>query len=304
MYPDSPRYVNSNAYQHNHANEHDGRFPEEKSSVESVAEAEDTGVNKNNLRDYPDESVYVKILPKHNLSALREGYQRSDNYGDYNAPDTITAIQRLQRLKELQMKRDISERYYSQEIKRLIGEYYFGPKIASPSWRPTTRLRSASFPQSTENRLKNVANALLLIYIALEPCGTMTTIMRLDCGCSQKTTRPIFTTTEGRIQSRSCNLSQDERLLKVTSSNPQEHLFLSLEQSKDRYRAKTKKRLDSRTGSKIPPVGDQEFETENEKKDEEPEQEIIEHISRTTSPQRKFSNTSAISYENVNLFSI
>lgn len=60
------------------------------------------------------------------------------------------------------MKRDISERYYSQEIKRLIGEYYFGPKIATPTWRPATRLRSPSFQQPTGNRLKNVANALFM----------------------------------------------------------------------------------------------------------------------------------------------
>lgn len=132
----------------------------------------------------------------------------------------------------------------------------------------------------------------------LEPCGTMTTITRLDCGCIQETTRPIFTTARGRVQRRKCNLSQDEKLLKLTSLNPQEHLFSSLEQPKDTYREKMKKRfsLDSRMCPKISPAGDQEFETENEKKNKEPEQKISEHISRTTSPQRKFSDTSATSY--------
>lgn len=117
----------------------------------------------------------------------------------------------------------------------------------------------------------------------------MTTITRLDCGCIQETTRPIFTTAKGRVQRRDCSVSQDERLLKLTSSNPQEHLFSSLEQPKDKYRGKTKKRHDSRTGPKIPPAGDQEFETETEKKDDEPEQEINKHISRPTSPERKYS---------------
>ena len=132
----------------------------------------------------------------------------------------------------------------------------------------------------------------------LEPCGTMTTITRLDCGCIQETTRPIFTTARGRVLRKNCNLSQDEKLLKLTSLNPQEHLFSSLEQPKDRYRAKMKKRLsmDPRTYSKIHPAGDQEFEMENEKKNEEPETEITEHDSRTLSPQRKFSDTTANSY--------
>lgn len=81
----------------------------------------------------------------------------------------------------------------------------------------------------------------------------------------------------------------------MISLNPQEHLFPSLEQAKDRYRMKSKKRLNPRSHPKIPPAGDQEFEVENEKKVEEPESEIIEHVSRV-SPQRKFSDTSATSY--------
>lgn len=126
----------------------------------------------------------------------------------------------------------------------------------------------------------------------------MTTITRLDCGCIQETTRPIFTTTKGRVQRRNCTLSQEEKLLKLISLNPQEHLFPSLEQpTKDRYRAKSKKRLNPRSHPKIPPAGDQEFEAENEKKaGEEPESEIVEHIPRASSPQQKFSDTSATSY--------
>ncbi|KAK1135981.1 hypothetical protein K0M31_000551 [Melipona bicolor] len=287
MRSNSPRLCASNAYQQDYASEHNIQYPEERSSVESVVETEEPGINKNNIHNYPDESVYVKILPKHNHAALRERYQRFNNYSEFSIPEA-TAMQKLQRLKELQMKRDISERYYSQEIKRLIGEYYFGPKIASPSLKQTGKLHSSSFHPSSADRLRN----------NLEPCGTMTTITRLDCGCIQETTRPIFTTARGRVLRRNCNLSQDENLLKLTSLNPQEHLFSSLEQPKDRYHAKVKKRLsmDPRTYSKIRPAGDQEFETENEKKNEEPETEITEHDSRTLSPQRKFSDTSANSY--------
>ncbi|XP_068971789.1 uncharacterized protein [Bombus flavifrons] len=285
-----PRYSTSNAYQEAYNSEHDIRLPEERSSVESVSEIEEPGVNKNNIYNpYPNEPVYGKVLPKSNHATLRERYQRFNDYSELNTPEAVTAMQKLQRLKELQMKRDISERYYSQEIKRLIGEYYFGPRVASPSSKFTAgTLQSSSFHPSSGGRLKN----------NLEPCGTMTTITRLDCGCIQETTRPIFTTARGRVQRRKCNLSQDEKLLKLTSLNPQEHLFSSLEQPKDTYRAKMKKRfsLDSRMCPKISPAGDQEFETENEKKNKEPEQKISKRISRTTSPQRKFSDTSATSY--------
>lgn len=116
------------------------------------------------IHNYPDESVYVKILPKHNHAALRERYQRFNNYSEFSMPE-VTAMQKLQRLKELQMKRDISERYYSQEIKRLIGEYYFGPKIASPSLKQTGKLQSSSFHPSSADRLKNVSSRDKLLFV-------------------------------------------------------------------------------------------------------------------------------------------
>ncbi|XP_031770786.1 uncharacterized protein LOC100865977 [Apis florea] len=290
MYPNTVRYAKSaNNYEQEYTNERDIQFPEERSSIETVTELEETATNKNNVQfhHYPEETTYAKPLPKYN-TALRERYQRFNDYSEYRMPEALSAMQKLQKLKELQMKRDISERYYTQEIKRLIGEYYFGPKIASPSVRSAGRLQSSSFHPSSADRLKH----------NLEPCGTMTTITRLDCGCIQETTRPIFTTTKGRVQRRNCTLSQEEKLLKLISLNPQEHLFPSLEQpTKDRYRAKSKKRLNPRSHPKIPPAGDQEFEAENEKKaGEEPESEIVEHIPRASSPQQKFSDTSATSY--------
>lgn len=97
------------------------------------------------------------MLPKSNHATLRERYRRFNDYSELNMPEAVTAMQKLQRLKELQMKRDISERYYSQEIKRLIGEYYFGPRTASPSSKFTTgTLQSSSFHPSSGGRLKNV----------------------------------------------------------------------------------------------------------------------------------------------------
>lgn len=85
-------------------------------------------------------------------------------------PEALSAMQKLQKLKELQMKRDISERYYTQEIKRLIGEYYFGPKIASPSVRSAGRLQSSSFHPSSADRLKHVSNIYIfyLKYFAIK----------------------------------------------------------------------------------------------------------------------------------------
>ncbi|XP_017787750.1 PREDICTED: uncharacterized protein LOC108570400 [Habropoda laboriosa] len=290
-YPNSSRHVHANGFREECANERrEVRLPGGRSSEESVVEIDETDVNKNNvrlnsIRSYPDESVYVKVVPKHNNAALREKYQRFNGHPSYNVPEAVTAMRRLEKLKELQMKRDMTERYYTQEIKRLIGEYYFGPKVASPSFRPNGRLQTSSF--QPEDRVKK----------NLEPCGTMTTITRLDCGCIQETTRPIFTTAKGRVQRRNCSQSQDEIFLKLASTIPQEHLLSSLEQRKDKYRAKMKKRLslDPRMCPKIPPAGDQGFETENEKRNDTEEREISEPISRPTSPCRKFSDTSATS---------
>lgn len=71
----------------------------------------------------------------------------------------------------------------------------------------------------------------------------MTTITRLDCGCIQETTRPIFTTTTGRVQKKTCNQSQDQVLLKLTSTNPQEHLCSSIDPNKlEQYSQKSKKK--------------------------------------------------------------
>lgn len=281
VYAKTPRYSNTNAYHQEYASEHDIKYPGERTSQESLAEIE-TDINKNNLHGHPEEPVYMKIHPKHNTVPGRNKYQRFNAYTEYGAPDALTAMQKLEKLKELQMKRDFSERYYTQEIKRLIGEYYFNPRVNSPSFR-FERLQSPSFHPSSGDRLRN----------NLESCGTMTTITRLDCGCIQETTRPIFTTARGRVQRRSCNQSHNETVLKLTPSNPQEHLFSSLEQAKDRYRSNAKKRLslDPRMYPKISPGGDHGFETENEKKIDEPEQEISGRLSRSPTPHRKFSDT-------------
>lgn len=130
----------------------------------------------------------------------------------------------------------------------------------------------------------------------LEPCGTMTTITRLNCGCIQETTRPIFTTARGRVQRRNCSQSQDN-VFRFAPSNLQEHLFSSLESQKERQRSKSRKRppLDPRICHKITPSGDQDFETENEKRNEEQESEIPSRISRNTAPYQKCSDTSATS---------
>ncbi|XP_076760073.1 uncharacterized protein LOC143428815 [Xylocopa sonorina] len=291
MCPDSPRYSNLDAYHHDCASEHEIRYPEGRTSQETVVEIEEADVNKNNSYNYPDEPVYPEVFPSHNSATQRDKYPRFNDYSEHGMTEAVTALQKLQRLKELQMKRDLTERYYSQEIKRLIGEYYFGPRFASPSFRSNGGLQSSSFQQSSGDRLRNASKNL-------EPCGTMTTITRLDCGCIEKTTRPIFTTARGRVQRKNCNQSQKEMFLKLTPSNPQEHLFSSLEEPQDRYRGKMKKRhpLGPRVCGKVPPVEDQEFEVENGKKNDEPKQEVTEHTSRPASPHRKFSDTTVTSY--------
>ncbi|KZC07563.1 hypothetical protein WN55_08334 [Dufourea novaeangliae] len=231
------------------------------------------------LQNHPDESVPVNIVRRHENTGLRDNYQRFNDYADMYAPETL---QKLRRLKELQMKRDINERYYSQEIKRLIGEYYFAKRMPSPLLRPQGKMQSASFQHHPGHRARN----------NIEPCGTMTTITRLDCGCIQETSRPIFTTARGRVQRRNCSQSQDEVLLKLTSSSPREHLSLTIDPRNDRQqRVQSKNRC---TYEKITPNGDGGFvtETENGKQSDDEEQKI-ERVRKNGTPNRKFSDTSA-----------
>ncbi|XP_043261886.1 uncharacterized protein LOC122402829 [Colletes gigas] len=281
MHPNGARYTDSNTYQQDCTSEHDVKFLGERTSEETVVEVEETGINKNKLHGYPDEPLYVPA--RHNNANLRGKHSRFNDCTETNVPDAMVTMQKLQKLRELQMKRDMNERYYSQEIKRLIGEYYFGPKMASPALRAHGKLQSASFQPHTENRPRN----------SLEPCGTMTTITRLNCGCIQETTRPIFTTSKGRVQKRVCSQVEDEeQILKLISSNLQEHLTSPLEQRRNRQKGKSKKHyLDARTFAKTPPDGDQSFEMEEKRIDAE-ETEIPDRVSRSPSPREKFSNTS------------
>lgn len=49
MRSNSPRCSTSNAYQQDYIGEHNVQYPEERSSVESVVETEEPGINKNNV---------------------------------------------------------------------------------------------------------------------------------------------------------------------------------------------------------------------------------------------------------------
>lgn len=62
MYPNSARYAkNTNNYEQEYTNERDIQFPEERSSVETVTELEETAINKNN--------VWINIVYFGNLNA-------------------------------------------------------------------------------------------------------------------------------------------------------------------------------------------------------------------------------------------
>ncbi|XP_076640691.1 uncharacterized protein LOC143352250 [Halictus rubicundus] len=280
--PKSTSFTGSRIYQQACGSEHEIKYLGGRTSEESVGELEDTYVNKNN--NCPNESVYVNIAPRPDNIAIK--YPRFAEYNDSYTPEALLVMQKLRKLKELQVKRDISEKYYSQEIKKLIGDYYFEAKALASSVGPRGKLQSSSFQPYTANRLKN----------SLEPCGTMTTITRLNCGCIQETTRPIFTTSRGRVQRRNCSQSQNEVFLKSTPSNPQEHLFATIDPRDDRQRASPKKRpdVDPRAYVKIPQGGDRtcETETENETRNEPEEPKMAERVSKSASPYCKFSDTS------------
>lgn len=50
MYPNTVRYAKSaNNYEQEYTNERDIQFPEERSSIETVTELEETATNKNNV---------------------------------------------------------------------------------------------------------------------------------------------------------------------------------------------------------------------------------------------------------------
>ncbi|KAK2579768.1 hypothetical protein KPH14_011105 [Odynerus spinipes] len=186
-----------------------------------------------------EETILVEVDGNKNDVLLRRDHRYLYDYPDMNVSQAMVAMQKLQKLKELQRRRDLTERYYSHEIRKLIGDY-FNPNSrldVSPMKYNNDRIQSTSllqpcFGDRSNDALKN-----------LEPCGTMTTITRLDCGCIQETTRPIFTTTRGRVQKKTCNQSQDQMLLKLTSSNPQEHLCSSIESptKTEQYAQKSKK---------------------------------------------------------------
>lgn len=297
MYPNSIRYVNSYSYPCDHTEEHDAKILGEKSSEKTVVEVEETGANKNNFYRYQNEPVNVNTISRHGNNIVSPRRQRRFNdYSERNVSEAVIAMQKLQKLKELQIKRDISERYYSQQMKRLIDEHYLGRRMLPPSFRLQRRLQSASYQPLVEDREKIVPSK------SLEPCGTMTTITKLDCGCIQKTTRTIFTMGKARIQRKNCNKApNDGRLLKLTLSNPQEHLLTSLEQNKDMQRLESKKRLfvDPRSYPKIPSVDDDDFETEIEKPINAQELEVPDRVSRSVSrsvsPCEKLSDTSITS---------
>ncbi|KAJ8678975.1 hypothetical protein QAD02_014762 [Eretmocerus hayati] len=150
----------------------------------------------------------------------RPGLQRkSQDHAERRAHETSNDVQaslttqKLQRLRELQRRRDYTERYYSQEIRRLIGDAYVDA-------RPIKEHQDKPFAPVPNNAGDRGVHSPVS---SLEPCGTMTTITRLDCGCVEQTVRPIFTTSAGRTRKRSC---AQEQQLHMRMSAPNARLVL------------------------------------------------------------------------------
>ncbi|KAI4492082.1 hypothetical protein M0802_010090 [Mischocyttarus mexicanus] len=218
--------ASSNIYQSNTCpSDHDFKRSEEKTSEETILVEVD-----GNIDDYSVNTDTKNVPIKQKTDTLLgRNHRYLYDYPNLNVTQAMLAMQKLQKFKELQRKRDQTEKYYSNEIRKLIGDYF--------NSNTRTELSPLKYYNNNNNSRIQRAN-LLQPYLgdrlkddlkSLEPCGTMTTITRLDCGCIQETTRPIFTTTTGRVQKKMCNQSQDQVLLKLTSSNPQEYLLSSLE---------------------------------------------------------------------------
>ncbi|KAL2738432.1 putative serine/threonine-protein kinase isoform X1 [Vespula maculifrons] len=243
------RSTASNIYQPNTcSSEHDLKRSEEKTSEETILIEVD-----GNVDDYltsPDmKNLSIK---QKNDAFLRRNHRYMYDYPNLNVSQAMLAMRKLQKLKELQRRRDLTEKYYSHEIRKLIGDYFgTNPRTELSSLKYNNNNMINNNNNNNNNRIQN--SNFLQPYLggdrikddlkSLEPCGTMTTITRLDCGCIQETTRPIFTTTTGRVQKKTCNQSQDQVLLKLTSTNPQEHLCSSIDPNKlEQYSQKSKKK--------------------------------------------------------------
>ncbi|KAG7206352.1 hypothetical protein KM043_003721 [Ampulex compressa] len=224
------RIKNPAAYENNDVNPSGNKISEE-SILDDTQTEDDSDVPRQLPTGLPRRKYNTETVLRRN-----PGYVNKDPRLD--ASEAMLAMQRLQQLKELQRRRDLTDRYYTQEIRRLIGERYLDPKPTVSTLKHEENPPSSMLPYSGI-RSRN----------ALEPCGTMTTIMRLDCGCVQETTRPIFTTTRGRVLRRTCDQAQDE--LKLSSSNPRERLFRSVEPGGRRsciVKCKRRSSLDPRVG--------------------------------------------------------
>ncbi|XP_015187943.1 PREDICTED: uncharacterized protein LOC107072476 isoform X3 [Polistes dominula] len=113
--------ASSNIYQSNTVpSKHDFKRSEEKTSEETILIEVDSNVD-----DYlinPD----IKNVPikQKNDALLGRNYGYICDYPNLNVTQAMLAMQKLQRLKELQRKRDLTEKYYSHEIRKLlIGDY-------------------------------------------------------------------------------------------------------------------------------------------------------------------------------------
>ncbi|XP_024944755.1 uncharacterized protein LOC107271672 [Cephus cinctus] len=192
---------------------------------------------------------YWNRLGNFGMAAVRRlpRYPEEDAAVGVNMSQAMIAMQKLQKLKELQRKRDLTERYYSQEIRRLIGDHYNGSGLSQ------FRKPGEECPVQRKKQPCAEEHVKVNVLKTVEPCGTMTTITRLDCGCVQETTRPIFTTSRGRVQKRNCDVAQDPVVLKLTSSNPQEHLHSLLDTSSKGFHGAFKGRRSSLVDSSISP---------------------------------------------------
>ncbi|XP_011503094.1 PREDICTED: uncharacterized protein LOC105366371 [Ceratosolen solmsi marchali] len=209
---------------------------DEKSSNDSLSACNisiSTGRNRDIEQGFHDYSAEIKKNMKYSSYVYNK--ERNNGYGNYenlslptklqqkfrnfNEKNTCKPVknlqtmvdrQRLQKLRELQRRRDDVEKYYAYEIQRLIDDKHLNMKIPNSTTKiPHEKQFSQKF---TEDRTPSN------IHDNLKSCGTITTITRLDCGCMEQTTRQIFTTTVGHVQKRNC-AKEKQVYMKLSSPN-------------------------------------------------------------------------------------
>ncbi|KAK0083268.1 hypothetical protein PV325_009053 [Microctonus aethiopoides] len=123
------------------------------------------------------------VNPNQNMPQHHENINLDDYTTIYIPGDTVNTNP-YEKIKQLQKQRASSEFYYSQEILKIISEYFTSDYGNNENHRSKSNERNRHIRAGRSEEFKQ--------------CGIITTITQLDCGCIQKSKSPIFIPTDTR----------------------------------------------------------------------------------------------------------